>query len=131
MTSEKNKTGKKVGKGNPPEEYRFKGGYDPRRGHRPKGKRSFKTDFELAAREIAKALRLGEEPEPIYIELMKQGIKSGLKGNYNFWKDITERIYGKEPDVLEANLDQQIKVEKEKELIAKEFEIWLKNKIKK
>ena len=81
-------------------EPRWKPGESGNPNGRPKGKRNFKTDFELAAREIAKALRMGEDPEPIYIELMKQGIKSGLKGNYNFWKDLAERLYGKEPEEL-------------------------------
>jgi hypothetical protein len=78
----------------------FKPGQSGNPKGRPKGKRDFKTDFEIAAREIAKALKLGEDPEPIYIELLKQGIKSGLKGNYNFWKDIAERIYGKVEDEI-------------------------------
>jgi len=84
---------------------------------RPKGKRNFKTDFEIAAREVAKALRLGEKPDPIYVALMKAGIKSGLKGNYNFWKDIVERIYGKEPDKVEGSLELKEWSEKIKKLL--------------
>jgi hypothetical protein len=91
----------KVGPGHPPLEYRFTSENQPENRGRPRGKRNFNKDFEIAAREIAKALRLGETPEPIYIELLKQGIKSGLKGNYNFWKDIAERIYGKEIEKYE------------------------------
>jgi len=126
MSEKKNKTEKKpkVGKGHLPPEYIGRPGPG-----RPKGKRNFKTDFEIAAKEIAKALRLGETPEPVYIELMKRGIKSGLKGNYNFWKDIAERIYGKEADKLEV--DENIKVgEKEKEII-NEMHLWLKKRLKK
>ena len=63
---------------------------------RPKGKRSFKYDFEQAAREIAKSMRLGKEPDAVYLKLMKKGIETGMKGNYNFWKDLVERLYGKE-----------------------------------
>ena len=66
--------------------------------------RDFKTDFEMAAREIAKALRLGKEPDPVYILLMKKGIQTALKGNYNFWKDLSERLYGKEPEKVEGEL---------------------------
>jgi len=69
--------------------------------------RDFFTDFKQAAKEIAEKLEIKdkEKVERIYIELMKQGIKSGLKGNYNFWKDITERTYGKEPDKMEGELE--------------------------
>ena len=114
MSRKNQKTGKKqekVGKGHPPKEYQFKPGNPG--GGRPKGKRNFKTDFELAAREIAKALRLGESPDPIYIELMKQGIKQGLKGNYNFWKDIAERVYGKEVSKFEADVKKDLKLDDE------------------
>ena len=90
----------------------FKPGQSGNPKGRPKGKRDFKTDFEIAAREIAKALRLGKTPEPVYIELMKQGIKSGLKGNYNFWKDIAERVYGKEADEVKVNEQQIERLEK-------------------
>ena len=96
----------------------FKEGYDSRRGHRPKGKRNFKTDFEIAAREIAKALKLGDKPDPIYIELTKRAIHSGLTGNYNFWRDLAERLYGKEPDKVEGTLKENIKVDdKTKEIL--------------
>lgn len=37
MTEKKQETGNKVGRGFPPKEHQFTGGYDPRRGHRPKG----------------------------------------------------------------------------------------------
>jgi hypothetical protein len=61
--------------------------------------RDFFTDFKQAAQETAKKLGI-KDWEQIYIELLKQGIKSGLKGNYNFWKDIAERIYGKVEDEI-------------------------------
>ncbi len=102
---------------------RWKPGESGNPNGRPKGKRNFKTDFELAAREIAKALRLGEQPDQVYIELMKQGIKSGMKGNYNFWKDIVERIYGKEATENIVKIQQLESLEEElKESLFKDGE---------
>jgi hypothetical protein len=103
-TGEKQELEYKVGPGHPPLESRFTSENQPEKRGRPRGKRNFNKDFEIAAREVAKALSLGETPEPIYIELLKQGIESGLKGNYNFWKDIVEKIYGKEVERIEQEI---------------------------
>jgi hypothetical protein len=86
----------------------FKPGQSGNPKGRPRGKRDFKTDFEIAAREVAKALGKGENPEQVYIELLKKGIASGLKGNYNFWKDIAERIYGKEVERIEQEVNMNL-----------------------
>jgi hypothetical protein len=86
---------------------------------RPQGMRDFKVDFEEAAREVAKALKLGENPDEVYSAIMKQGIKTLLKGNFNsFWKEFVERIYGKLPDKLEADVNVKEKIA-EIELIIK------------
>ena len=74
--------------------------------------RDFFTDFKAAAKDISKKLGI-KDWEQVYIELMKQGIKSGLKGNYNFWKDIAERIYGKEISKLEAEVKRDLKLDDE------------------
>ncbi len=65
--------------------------------------RDFFTDFKQAAKEIAQKLGIKDKKkeERIYIELMKQGIKSGLKGNYNFWRDLADRIYGKQTEKVD------------------------------
>lgn len=63
---------------------------------KPKGTRNFKTDFMIACREVAKSLRLGEEPDKVQIELIKRGIAEGLKGNFPFWDRLMKRIYGDE-----------------------------------
>jgi len=102
-----NRTGKKVGKSNPPKEHQFKEGYDPKRGHRPKGARNFETDFILAAKEVAEALRLGNQPDKIKIELIKRGIKEGLSGKFPFWDKLMERLYGKVADVLKLGAEEE------------------------
>ncbi|MCX7955522.1 MAG: DUF5681 domain-containing protein [Patescibacteria group bacterium] len=62
---------------------------------RPKGSRNFETDFRLACRAVAEALRLGNNPQRVHIELIKRGIKEGLTGNYPFWRDLMDRLYEK------------------------------------
>ena len=79
-------------------------------------RRDFIADFNLAIREIAGVLKTGKEPEKIYIELVKQGIKQGLKGNYNFWRDIADRIYGKETEKIEHIQSQETIISLEKML---------------
>ena len=98
---------------------------------RPKGKRNFKTDFEIAVREIAKRVKKGEEVEWGYIELVKRGLRSAFKGNYNFWREFVERLYGKEPEKIEYSGSIEEKVDEETKKLIEEFHQWLKEKIKK
>ena len=79
----------------------FKKGYDSKRHIKQKGERSFKTIFEEAAREVAEALRLGKKPDAVQIELVKRGIREGLAGNYPFYKDLIERLFGKVKESVE------------------------------
>ena len=79
----------------------FKKGYDSKRHIKQKGERSFKTIFEEAAREVAEALRLGKKPDAILIELVKRGIREGLAGNFPFYKDLIERLFGKVKESVE------------------------------
>lgn len=71
---------------------------------RGKGVRNFKTIFEEAAREVSKSLKLGNKPDAVQIELVKRGIKGGLSGNFNFYKDLMDRLYGKVEDKVDVNL---------------------------
>jgi DNA polymerase III sliding clamp (beta) subunit (PCNA family) len=82
----------------------FKKGHDPRRNlnGRPKGTRSFKTIFIEAAKAVAESLKLGKEPDKIQIEIVKRGIAQALKGNYSFYKDILDRLYGQAKQIVET-----------------------------
>lgn len=71
---------------------------------RPKGKRDFKTDFEIACIHVADSLKLGDDPQAVHIELLKAGIKAGLKQKHPFWQEITNRIYGKVEEKVDVNL---------------------------
>ena len=82
----------------PPKEHQFKKGNPGK----PKGARSFKTIFREAARKVAEALKLGKEPDAIQIEIVKKGIAQALKGNYSFYKDILDRIYGQAKQTIET-----------------------------
>ena len=74
----------------------FKKG-DSRIRPKPKGATSFKTDFKIACKEVAKSLRLGNDPNAVQIEIVKKGIAEGLKGNFPFWNEMIKRIYGEIP----------------------------------
>jgi len=90
---------------------------------RPKGHRNFKTIFEEAAKEVAEVLKLGKKPDAVQIELVKRGIKEGLSGNYPFYKDLTERLFGKVQEKVDVTsggnpIDREIKLnEKDKKLL--------------
>lgn len=73
----------------------FKKGYDERRNYqgRKKGKRNFRTLFWEAIEKIG--LERDLKGKDLEIELVKRGIIEALKGNYSFWKDIMDRVYGK------------------------------------
>ena len=78
----------------------FKKGYDPKRHVKQKGETNFMTDFRIAAKEVAEALKLGKEPDKVKIELLKKGIREGLSGNFPFLKDYFDRIYGKPTETI-------------------------------
>jgi hypothetical protein len=69
---------------------------------RPKGARNFKTIFLEASKAVAEALKLGKEPDAIQIEIVKRGILRALKGNYSFYKDILDRLYGQAKQTIET-----------------------------
>lgn len=81
----------------------FQKGYDPRRNlkGKPVGIRNFSTDFDEAVEEIAK--EEGITKSQARKTLLKRAYKEAKAGNYNFYKDIIDRDYGKAPDVIDVN----------------------------
>jgi len=69
---------------------------------RPLGTRNFKTVMREAMVKIAESNKM--TVEELEAELQKVGLKHALKGNFQFYKDITDRTYGKTPDVSQINL---------------------------
>lgn len=72
----------------------FQKGEDPRRNlnGRPTGTRNFETDFDEAVEEIAK--ENGMTRSEARKLLLKVAFKNAKEGNYSFYKDIHDRIYG-------------------------------------
>lgn len=67
---------------------------DPRinREGRPKGSNNFETDFDEAVEEIAKENNMTRsECRKL---LLKVAFKNAKEGNYSFYKDIHDRLYG-------------------------------------
>lgn len=72
----------------------FQKGEDPRRNlnGRPAGTNNFETDFDEAVDEIAK--ENGMTRSEARKLLLKVAFKHAKEGNYSFYKDIHDRIYG-------------------------------------
>ena len=65
---------------------------------RPIGTRNFQTDFDEVVEEIAKANNItNSEARKI---LIKKAYGEAKDGNFQYYKDIVERVYGKVPDAL-------------------------------
>jgi hypothetical protein len=72
----------------------FQKGFDPRRNTegRPVGSRDFATDFDEVVEEIA--AEDGITKSQARKHLLKVAYKNAKEGNYSFYKDIHDRIYG-------------------------------------
>lgn len=78
---------------------------------RPVGTRNFQTDFDEVVEEIAKANNItNSEARKI---LIKKAYGEAKDGNFQYYKDIVERVYGKVPDNLNVGGNLVINIEKE------------------
>ena len=59
---------------------------------RPLGSENFKTIFEKALKHLADANN--KDPDVLYTEIVSNAIKSARGGDYRFYKDMLDRIYG-------------------------------------
>lgn len=84
--------------------YLFQKGFDPRRNlaGRPLGTKNFSTLFEEAIKKIAKEKEI-TEPER---EIVVKAVNEALRGNFNFYKDLMDRNYGKAEESLKLKGDQ-------------------------
>lgn len=73
---------------------------------RPKGKKNFETYFMEAWKEVAEDLRLNKDPDKGKIEILKIGFEEIFKGNYQFWRDFVERLFGKPTTEIDINQKQ-------------------------
>lgn len=74
---------------------------------RPKGSNNFETDFDEAVEEIAK--ENGMTRSEARKLLLKVAFKNAKEGNYSFYKDIHDRIYGQASQ--KVNVDAEIRTE--------------------
>ena len=86
------------------EKGRFVKGKEPGPG-RPIGVKNFVTIFEAAVKKIAKEKNIKECD--VEIDLVIRAIAEARGGNYSYYKDIFDRIYGKAKESIE--LEGQIK----------------------
>jgi len=79
----------------------FKKAYDPRRNleGRGRGVENFKTIFERALKRVADVN--GKDPDELYEEIVSNGILSARKGDYRFYKDLFDRLYGKPKESID------------------------------
>jgi hypothetical protein len=93
---------------NPSPATRFKKGESGNPAGRPRGSRNYRTLFREAYVAIAKDLRLGKNPDALLVEILKRGIKEALRGNYQFYKDIMDRLYGKPKQTIETEEEKKL-----------------------
>jgi len=84
----------------------FKPGQSGNPSGRPKGRKNFETYFMEAWKEVAEALRMDKDPDKGKIEILKIGFKQMFKGNYQFWRDFMERLFGKPTEKHEVELKE-------------------------
>lgn len=99
----------------------FKKGDDPRRNldGRPTGAEGFKTMFVRAIEKIAKDT--GGKPEDQEMQIITRGILEARKGNFPFYKDVLDRVYGKAPQTIDLNatINKEELTDQEKEMLNK------------
>lgn len=78
---------------------KFKPGQSGNPAGRPKGSNNFETDFDEAVDEIAK--ENGMTRSEARKLLLKVAFKNAKEGNYSFYKDIHDRIYGQAQQKIE------------------------------
>jgi len=65
------------------------------------GTQHFKTIFIKAMEKIAKDT--GEKAEDQEMKIVARGILEARKGNFPFYKDVLDRVYGKAPQTIDLN----------------------------
>ncbi len=83
-----------------------KGDPSPNPNGRPKGQKNYRTLYREALISIAKAK--DKTPEEIEVLLHRTGIAKALRGEFNFYKDIQDRLHGKALQKSDVKLSGQI-----------------------
>jgi hypothetical protein len=79
----------------------FQKGEDPRRNlaGRPEGTLNFATKWRKFIEKVAETNEV--TPEELESQLLAVGFKEAKAGQFNFWKDIHDRVYGKPKETIE------------------------------
>lgn len=70
---------------------------------RPKGSKNFSTLFRQAIKKIAE--EEGIDPEAFEVKMVEQAIKKGFNGQYNFYKDVMDRVHGQAQKHIDHTTD--------------------------
>lgn len=105
MDEKTEKTEEKVSK-----PWQFQKGDDPRRNldGRPPGALNFSTKWKIFIDKVAKQNNM--TPEEIDEQLFAVGFKKAKDGEYAFYRDIHDRVYGKPLQQTELKVDGEIPV---------------------
>jgi len=121
----------------PPKNRQFGQPEGNKQGSKTKGSLSKETIFLMAAKEVAQALRLGEEPDRVKVELVKTGFREAFKGNYSFWLKLmmelgllTEEEKLKITATLQSQVEQKLEISPELQKAADFYEAELIRKLK-
>ena len=89
---------------------KFKKGFDPKRnlGGRPKGALNFSTKFRIFIDKLANENEISSDE--VEAQLFKVAYKKAQEGDYSFYRDIFDRLYGKPVQPMEdISNDEDIK----------------------
>lgn len=70
---------------------------------RPQGSLDFKTKFYKVIDKLAKQNNI--TPEEVEEQLLLVGYKKAKDGDYSFYRDLHDRLYGKAPQTIDINAD--------------------------
>jgi len=103
---------------------------DPRinREGRPKGSLNFATKWEAFVEKVAKQNNL--TPNEIDEQLLAVGFKKAKDGDFNFYRDIHDRVYGRATQPIDhTTLGDKIELNPKAVEIAKKYEQELKDQL--
>jgi hypothetical protein len=85
---------------------KFKPGQSGNPAGRPKGSENFSTKFRKFIEKVADQNEI--TPEEVEEQLMAIGYKEAKAGDFRFWADIFNRVYGKPKETVEHSVDENI-----------------------
>tara|TARA_Y100000310_G_scaffold333766_1_gene412001 strand:+ start:111 stop:497 length:387 start_codon:yes stop_codon:yes gene_type:complete len=89
------------------ENNRFLPGHSGNLKGRPLGSENFKTKLYKAIEKLAKDSQEEISVEDLEISIIEVGLKKAKEGDYKFWSDIFDRVYGKAQSNVELSTDGQ------------------------